>query len=240
MWVTASGNPETFALAGRTGACVLTNLLVMKPRSWSPTSRSTARRTAKPGHQGEGHVTLMLHTFVGRTLEEVRAKVRGPFLDYLRTSTDLINKARWELTAFAKADDRSKASGTSHEPRRPVARGHGRAAGPCLRALLRHRRPVRHAGELHGEGRPAARSGRGRDRLPHRLRRRHRLGAGQPAAAGRAAPAQPRRRGRRARRARTTPSRRRSAATASRICSARPRCSARWPWTRTPRVPSAR
>src|SRR5262249_23766642 len=40
-------------------------------------------------------------------MEEVRAKARGPFLEYLRTSTDLINKARWELTAFAKGDDRN-------------------------------------------------------------------------------------------------------------------------------------
>ena len=31
IWITASGNPETFDLAGRSGACILTNLLVMKP-----------------------------------------------------------------------------------------------------------------------------------------------------------------------------------------------------------------
>jgi acyl-CoA synthetase (AMP-forming)/AMP-acid ligase II len=113
IWITASGSPETFAMAGRMGAYVLTNLLVMKPEELiaNVAAYRTAYRDA--GHQGEGHITLMLHTFVGRTLEEVRAKVRGPFMEYLRTSTDLINKARWELTAFAKADDRSAAGGAT-------------------------------------------------------------------------------------------------------------------------------
>jgi natural product biosynthesis luciferase-like monooxygenase protein len=113
IWVTASGNPETFALAGRTGACILTNLLVMKPEELIANAAIYRKAYREAGHPGDGHVTLMLHTFVAPTMEEVRAKVRGPFLDYLRTSTDLVNKARWELTAFAKTDDRAKASGTS-------------------------------------------------------------------------------------------------------------------------------
>jgi natural product biosynthesis luciferase-like monooxygenase protein len=113
MWVTASGNPETFAFAGRSGACVLTNLLVMKPEELIANIAVYRKAYKEAGHQGEGQVTLMLHAFVASTMEEVRSKVRKPFLDYLRTSTDLINKARWELTAFAKTDDRTKASGTS-------------------------------------------------------------------------------------------------------------------------------
>jgi natural product biosynthesis luciferase-like monooxygenase protein len=113
IWVTASGSPETFAMAGRTGSYVLTNLLVMKPEELIANIAVYRKAYREAGHEGEGHITLMLHTFVGRTLEEVRAKVRGPFLDYLRTSTDLINKARWELTAFAKADDRTKAGGAT-------------------------------------------------------------------------------------------------------------------------------
>jgi len=42
------------------------------------------------GHgPGMGHVTLMLHTFVGNSVEEVREKVREPFSNYLRSSVDL-------------------------------------------------------------------------------------------------------------------------------------------------------
>jgi natural product biosynthesis luciferase-like monooxygenase protein len=113
IWITASGNPETFAAAGRMGANVLTNLLVMKPEELVANTAVYRNAYRKAGHAGDGHITLMLHTFVGRSLEEVRAKVRGPFLEYLRTSTDLINKARWELTAFAKANDRATAGGAT-------------------------------------------------------------------------------------------------------------------------------
>ncbi|MGH7294093.1 MAG: MupA/Atu3671 family FMN-dependent luciferase-like monooxygenase, partial [Polyangiaceae bacterium] len=102
IWITASGTPETFAAAGRMGANVLTNLLVMKPEELAKNVAvyREARRAA--GHAGAGTISLMLHTFVGADADAVRAVVRGPFLEYLRTSTDLINKARWELTAFAK------------------------------------------------------------------------------------------------------------------------------------------
>jgi natural product biosynthesis luciferase-like monooxygenase protein len=42
------------------------------------------------GHgPGTGHVTLMLHTFVGNNVDEVREQVRGPFSNYLRSSVDL-------------------------------------------------------------------------------------------------------------------------------------------------------
>jgi natural product biosynthesis luciferase-like monooxygenase protein len=105
IWITASGSPETFAAAGRMGASVLTNLLVMKPEELAANVAVYREAYRKAGHPGDGHVSLMLHTFVGDDIERVRAIVRGPFLEYLRTSTDLINKARWELTAFARGND---------------------------------------------------------------------------------------------------------------------------------------
>jgi natural product biosynthesis luciferase-like monooxygenase protein len=106
LWVTASSHPDTFALAGRLGANVLTNLLVMKPEELVQNVAVYRKAWTDAGHDGAGIVTLMLHTFVGADVAEVRRKVRGPFLDYLKTSTDLIAKMRWELTAFAKGDDR--------------------------------------------------------------------------------------------------------------------------------------
>jgi natural product biosynthesis luciferase-like monooxygenase protein len=113
IWITASGTPETFAAAGRMGANILTNLLVMKPDELVANAAVYRKAYQDAGHSGNGHITLMLHTFVGSTMDDVRAKVRGPFLEYLRTSTDLINKARWELTAFAKADDRTTPGGAT-------------------------------------------------------------------------------------------------------------------------------
>ncbi len=108
MWVTASSDPNTFALAGRLGANVLTNLLVMKPEQLVENVAIYRKAWTDAGHDGAGTVTLMLHTFVGPDVEAVRSKVRGPFLEYLKTSTDLISKMRWELTAFAKGDDRKE------------------------------------------------------------------------------------------------------------------------------------
>lgn len=107
VWITASGNPETFAFAGRIGAWVLTNLLVMNRTELAANIQVYRRAYREAGHPGDGHVSLMLHTFIGDDVDEVRARVRAPFLAYLRTSTDLVNKAKWERTAFAKADDRS-------------------------------------------------------------------------------------------------------------------------------------
>lgn len=113
MWVTASSAPDTFALAGRLGANVLTNLLVMKPEQLVENVAIYRKAWTDAGHDGAGTVTLMLHTFVGPDVDAVRSKVRGPFLEYLKTSTDLISKMRWELTAFAKGDDRN-ASAAPH------------------------------------------------------------------------------------------------------------------------------
>lgn len=110
LWVTASSDPNTFALAGRLGANVLTNLLVMKTEQLIENVAVYRKAWADAGHEGAGTVTLMLHTFVGRDADEVRDKVRGPFLEYLKTSTDLISKMRWELTAFAKGDDRKEST----------------------------------------------------------------------------------------------------------------------------------
>jgi natural product biosynthesis luciferase-like monooxygenase protein len=102
LWITAAGSPDTFRFAGELGAHVLTNMLgqsVVDLVAKIALYRE-ARRAA--GHAGEGHVSLMLHTFVGTDVDEVREKVRGPFLAYLETSTDLIKKAKWEFPAFAR------------------------------------------------------------------------------------------------------------------------------------------
>ena len=103
LWITAGGSPETFISAGKMGANILTNLLVMSREDLSANIQAYRAAYLASGFPGRGHVSLMLHTFVGTSDEAVRATVREPFLAYLRTSTDLINKARWEKTGFAKA-----------------------------------------------------------------------------------------------------------------------------------------
>ncbi len=116
IWITAGGSPETFTTAGTMGASVLTNLLVMKEEDLVANLRAYREAWRAAGHAGNGHVSLMLHTFVGRDVDEVKAKVKGPFLEYLKTSTDLINKARWEQTSFARPDKARDAGAQAATP----------------------------------------------------------------------------------------------------------------------------
>ncbi|MCY1078492.1 non-ribosomal peptide synthase/polyketide synthase [Archangium lansingense] len=90
IWLTAAGNPETFREAGRLGAGVLTHLLGQR---WEELRERVAlyrEAWREAGHPGEGHVTLMLHTFVGQDVERVRETVEGPFRRYLSSSADLM------------------------------------------------------------------------------------------------------------------------------------------------------
>ncbi len=91
VWITAAGNPDTFISAGRMGARVLTHLLGQTLEEVAEKIRLYRQALQESGHRPEdGHVTLMLHTFLGEDKEVVRARVREPFMNYLRTSVDLI------------------------------------------------------------------------------------------------------------------------------------------------------
>ena len=90
IWVTASGSPETFRLAGEIGANLLTHLLGQSIEQLAGKIAIYRSAWRERGHgPGTGHVTLMLHTFIGNSVDEVREQVRGPFSDYLRSSVDL-------------------------------------------------------------------------------------------------------------------------------------------------------
>ena len=114
IWITAGGSPETFAMAGRLGANILTNLLVMDRDDLAGNIAVYRDAYRAAGHSGQGSVTLMLHTYVGASTEQVHSMVRRPLLDYLRTSTDLISRVRWEQTSFAKPV--SSLDGSTVEP----------------------------------------------------------------------------------------------------------------------------
>jgi len=91
IWITAAGTTETYVRAGRIGANTLTNLLGQSVEQLA--EKIAIYRAARVEHwpgRGEGHVTLMLHTFIGDDLGEVREKVREPFCDYLRRFTNLL------------------------------------------------------------------------------------------------------------------------------------------------------
>jgi natural product biosynthesis luciferase-like monooxygenase protein/amino acid adenylation domain-containing protein len=96
IWVTSAGTPRTFQAAGEIGANVLTHLLGQSIEELEQKIHLYREAWREHGHgPGAGHVTLMVHTFVGTDLETVRTTVRGPFTDYLRSAIGLIkNLAR--------------------------------------------------------------------------------------------------------------------------------------------------
>ncbi|HEX8336701.1 MAG TPA: MupA/Atu3671 family FMN-dependent luciferase-like monooxygenase, partial [Pyrinomonadaceae bacterium] len=90
FWLTSGGTPDTFRLAGTMGANLLTHLLGQTVEELSEKIAIYRRAWREAGHEGEGAVSLMLHTFVGEDLDEVRESVREPFTNYLASSLDLM------------------------------------------------------------------------------------------------------------------------------------------------------
>ncbi len=100
VWVTSAGNPETWRAAGRRGLHVLTHMLGQNIRDLHDNIRVYRQSRAENGFDPDtGTVTLMLHTFVGASADDVREIVRRPFMDYLRTSSgllkNLLGQAQW-------------------------------------------------------------------------------------------------------------------------------------------------
>ncbi|AXO35399.1 type I polyketide synthase [Micromonospora sp. B006] len=92
VWLTASASDESFQLAGEVGANLLTALLALTPEQLTAKIAIYRRARAEHGHDPEaGRVTLMVHSYVGEPHEDVRATCESPFLDYLRSHTELLS-----------------------------------------------------------------------------------------------------------------------------------------------------
>jgi len=89
VWLTAAGNPDTFRLAGKIGAHVLTHLLGQTPGELAEKIKIYRAARQENGFDA-GHVTVALHTFVGEDVNLVREKVRHFFCNYLVESMDLL------------------------------------------------------------------------------------------------------------------------------------------------------
>jgi len=91
VWLTAAGPAETFRLAGEMGAYVLTHLLGQSIEFLAEKITLYRRTWREHGHGSDmGHVTLMVHTFVGEDEEAVRERVRRPLSNYLKSSLDQV------------------------------------------------------------------------------------------------------------------------------------------------------
>lgn len=100
VWITAAGNPETFEMAGSKGFNILTHLLGQSLEELAAKIAVYRQAWAKHGHEGQGTVTLMIHSFVGESDEAVKEIVRQPMRRYLASSLDLIKQAAWSFPTF--------------------------------------------------------------------------------------------------------------------------------------------
>ncbi|HYO99019.1 MAG TPA: MupA/Atu3671 family FMN-dependent luciferase-like monooxygenase, partial [Pyrinomonadaceae bacterium] len=121
VWLTAAGSAETFRLAGEIGANVLTHLLGQSFEEVAEKIAIYREAWRQAGHEGEGSVTLMLHTFVGRDMEAVREKVYAPFCNYLRSSVGL-----WRSLAQSMGQDVESADFTESDMQELLARAFDR------------------------------------------------------------------------------------------------------------------
>jgi natural product biosynthesis luciferase-like monooxygenase protein len=101
-WVTIAGNPETYEMAGRAGANVLTHLLGQTFEEVAEKIAIYRKAWAEAGYPGRGTVSLMLHTFVGTDMDHVRETVRQPMKDYLNSAMGLVKEAAWHFPTFKK------------------------------------------------------------------------------------------------------------------------------------------
>jgi natural product biosynthesis luciferase-like monooxygenase protein len=93
VWITTSGNIDSWVRAGKMGANILTALIDQNILELEGKIKIYRQSLAESGHEGSaGKVSLMLHTFVGEDLSVVKEKVRKPLCDYLSTQLGLISK----------------------------------------------------------------------------------------------------------------------------------------------------
>ncbi len=94
VWITSSGNLETFKSAGAAGANLLTHLLGQDVHTLAEKISAYREARATYGHDPEaGIVSLMLHTYIGHDMETVKTEVRKPFREYLRSAISLEREA---------------------------------------------------------------------------------------------------------------------------------------------------
>lgn len=89
LWMTSSGNPQTWEAAGQLRTGVLAGTVGQtRDEIADKIGRYRAACDAAPDQDGvgpEGHVTLMAHTYVGTSDEEVRQLVAAPLKAYLQS-----------------------------------------------------------------------------------------------------------------------------------------------------------
>jgi natural product biosynthesis luciferase-like monooxygenase protein len=98
IYITSGGNPDTFVSAGKIGANILTHLLGQEIEDLEKNINLYKKTLKENGFSvKEAKISLMLHTYIGTDLEEVKNKVKDPFKSYLKSSVGLISNLSKDL-----------------------------------------------------------------------------------------------------------------------------------------------
>lgn len=86
MWISSQGSIDTFVRAGEVGANVLTGLVAQRLSDLHEKIAAYRKARGDHGHDpAAGVVTVMAHTLVGPSDDEVKHVVRDPLVRYLKT-----------------------------------------------------------------------------------------------------------------------------------------------------------
>lgn len=114
IWLSSSGNIETFIKAGENGLNILTSLINQTPEELGDKIRVYRKTLEENGFDPDSRkVSLMIHTFIGTDFEFVNQKVKQPIFNYLRTNLDLhVSMARGrsiqiDVDRFTRQDEDS-------------------------------------------------------------------------------------------------------------------------------------
>lgn len=105
-WVTAAGNPNTYARVGSVGANLLTHLLDQGTEALAEKIQIYRDAREQSGFDPDaGRVSIMIHTFLDAEAEVAREKARRPFCDFLKLNAGLLKglaKARGRDSDFSQ------------------------------------------------------------------------------------------------------------------------------------------
>jgi natural product biosynthesis luciferase-like monooxygenase protein len=91
VWVTAAVSADTFQRAGTIGAGLLTHLVGQELEELQERIALYRRAWRAAGHDGDGHVTLMVHAFLADDIADARSAAQDAFCDYLENFADVVS-----------------------------------------------------------------------------------------------------------------------------------------------------
>jgi natural product biosynthesis luciferase-like monooxygenase protein len=106
VWMTISGNPDSYVTAGRAGANVLTHLLGQSVDELEERIGRYREAWTANGHEGDGgEVCVMVHTLLGADHDEMVTISRPPLEDYFLAALDLdLTATTQELDAATRKE----------------------------------------------------------------------------------------------------------------------------------------